>query len=79
MAARIVGVEFPFGHSFGVPGDKGVAEAASDAVVQDIRRAHERAAGELDVFGVPTFFVGERSFWGNDRIPFVERELRPRS
>jgi len=27
---------------------------------------------------VPTFFVGERSFWGNDRLHFVERELRHR-
>jgi 2-hydroxychromene-2-carboxylate isomerase len=28
------------------------------------------------VFGVPTIFVGERSFWGNDRLHFAEAELR---
>jgi hypothetical protein len=43
----------------GVPGDKVVAEAVTDAVVADIRRAHEHAAGQLDVFGVPTFIVGD--------------------
>ena len=31
------------------------------------------------VFGVPTIFVGERSFWGNDRLQFVERELQARA
>lgn len=31
-----------------------------------IDRAHQKGA-----FGVPTFFVGERMFWGNDRLPLV--------
>ncbi len=31
-----------------------------------VARAHARGA-----FGVPTFFVGERMFWGNDRLPLV--------
>jgi hypothetical protein len=43
----------------GVPGDKVVAEVATGAAIQDIRRAHEHAAGQLDVFGVPTFIVGD--------------------
>jgi protein-disulfide isomerase len=43
----------------GVPGEKVVAEAATAAVTDDIRRAHEHAAGQLDVFGVPTFIVGD--------------------
>jgi DSBA-like thioredoxin domain len=43
----------------GLPGDKVVAEAATDAVIADIRRAHEHAVGQLDVFGVPTFIVGD--------------------
>jgi 2-hydroxychromene-2-carboxylate isomerase len=28
------------------------------------------------VFGVPMIFIGERSFWGNDRLEFVEQALR---
>jgi len=54
----------------GVPGDKVVAEVASGAVVQDIRRAHEHAVGQLDIFGVPTFVVG-------DAAVFVRLMSRP--
>lgn len=43
----------------GVPGDKVVAEVATGGVIADIRRAHEHAVNQLDVFGVPTFFVGD--------------------
>jgi 2-hydroxychromene-2-carboxylate isomerase len=34
------------------------------------REAHRRGA-----FGVPTFFVGDRMFWGNDRIALVKHAL----
>jgi hypothetical protein len=54
----------------GLPGDKIVAEVASGAPVQEIRRAHERAVGELEVFGVPTFIV-------DDRAVFVRLMSRP--
>jgi protein-disulfide isomerase len=54
----------------GVPGDKVVAEAATADVIDDIRRAHEHAAGQLDVFGVPTFIV-------DDDAVFVRLMSRP--
>jgi hypothetical protein len=54
----------------GVPGDKVLAEVESGAPVQDIQRAHERAVGELEVFGVPTFIV-------DDRAVFVRLMSRP--
>ena len=54
----------------GVPGEKVVAEVASGEPVQEIRRAHERAVGKLDVFGVPTFIV-------DDRAVFVRLMSRP--
>ena len=54
----------------GVPGDKVLAEVASGEPVQEIRRAHEHAVGELDVFGVPTFIV-------DDRAVFVRLMSRP--
>jgi hypothetical protein len=54
----------------GVAGDKVLAEIASGEPVQEIRRAHERAVGELDVFGVPTFIV-------DDRAVFVRLMSRP--
>ncbi len=36
-----------------------------------LQEAHRRGA-----FGVPTFFVGERLFWGNDRLVLVEHFIR---
>jgi 2-hydroxychromene-2-carboxylate isomerase len=33
------------------------------------------AADRRGVFGVPTFFVGEEMFWGQDRIDFVEEAV----
>ena len=35
------------------------------------RDAHTR-----DAFGVPTFLVGGRMFWGNDRIVLLRHYLR---
>ena len=54
----------------GVPGDKVVAEVGSGAPVQEVRLAHERAVRELEVFGVPTFVLG-------DRAVFVRLMSRP--
>ena len=36
-----------------------------------LQKAHRRGA-----FGVPAFFVGERLFWGNDRLVLVEHFIR---
>jgi 2-hydroxychromene-2-carboxylate isomerase len=47
-----------------------------DQEVKDALRRNTELALARGVFGVPTFFVGERSFWGNDRMDFVERELK---
>jgi len=38
------------------------------------REAHARGA-----FGVPTFFVGEQMFWGNDRIVLLKHVLHKRT
>ena len=37
--------------------------------------ATAREAVERGAFGVPTFFVGDEMFWGNDRIVLLERAL----
>jgi len=54
----------------GLPGDKVVAEIQTSGAVQEIRRVHEQAVNELDVFGVPTFVV-------DDRAVFVRLMNRP--
>jgi 2-hydroxychromene-2-carboxylate isomerase len=48
-----------------------VSRRVDERVSEHAKRAHRRGA-----FGVPTFFVGERMFWGNDRLPLVEDCLR---
>ncbi len=45
----------------GVPGDKVLAEVESGTVDLDMRHAHERAVGDLGVFGVPTFIADGRA------------------
>jgi hypothetical protein len=54
----------------GVPGDTVVDEAGADHVVKELRRAHEESVAKWEVFGVPTFVVG-------DRAVFVRLMSRP--
>ena len=59
----------------GLDGARLVARSADEEVKEGL---HKNTALALDrgVFGVPMMFVGERSFWGNDRLEFVEAALR---
>lgn len=50
----------------------------SRAVKDSLRAATEEAAG-LGVTGVPTVAVGDRLFWGDDRLEDAARELRSRA
>jgi 2-hydroxychromene-2-carboxylate isomerase len=43
--------------------------------IGDELRSLTEAADERGVFGVPTFFVEDEMFWGQDRIDFVEEAL----
>ena len=51
-------------------GDAEFAEAQSDALAKRLAADTEAAIGR-GVFGVPTLFVGDRMFWGNDRFELV--------
>lgn len=46
-------------------------EEVKNAVKASTDGAHARG-----VFGAPAFFVGDKMFWGNDRLPFVEKALK---
>jgi 2-hydroxychromene-2-carboxylate isomerase len=59
----------------GLDGNAVLARTEDEATLDALRRNTELALAR-GVFGVPTIFVGERSFWGNDRLEFVERELK---
>ncbi len=48
--------------------DDPATAAMHEAALQE---AHRRGA-----FGVPTFFVGEQMFWGNDRLALVEHFIK---
>jgi 2-hydroxychromene-2-carboxylate isomerase len=58
----------------GFEGEKLLARSA-DADVKEQLHRNTSLALDRGVFGVPTMFVGERSFWGNDRLQFVEAAL----
>ena len=61
--------------SVGLDGKALVAQTEQQELKDELRRITDLAL-KRGVFGVPTIFVGERSFWGNDRLEFVERELK---
>jgi 2-hydroxychromene-2-carboxylate isomerase len=46
-----------------------------DQDVKDRLKATTDEAVKRGVFGAPTFFVGDMMFFGNDRLPFVEKAL----
>lgn len=60
----------------GLDGGEALEQARSEALAQRLD-ADTRAAIERGVFGVPTLFVGERMFFGNDRFElarhFIEK------
>jgi 2-hydroxychromene-2-carboxylate isomerase len=51
----------------GLEADAALARAQSDELVERLA-AETQAAIERGVFGVPTVFVGDEMFWGNDRF-----------
>lgn len=55
---------------------KELLTAIEDQSVKDELRTNTEEAVSRGVFGAPTFFVGERMFFGQDRLDFVEEELR---
>lgn len=46
-----------------------------DAAVKERLKAVTHDAVGRGVFGAPTFFVGDRMFWGQDRLDFVKEAL----
>jgi 2-hydroxychromene-2-carboxylate isomerase len=59
----------------GLEAEKSLARSES-AEIKDRLRQNTDQAIERGAFGAPTFFIGDDMFWGNDRLPFVERALR---
>jgi len=58
----------------GLDGDAALARAESPELAGRLER-DTREAIERGVFGVPTIFVGDEMFWGNDRFELVRHYL----
>lgn len=67
-------VALEIGVELGMDREELSAGSASPAVKEDLRANTERAI-ERGAFGVPTFFVGDEIFWGQDRLDFLRREV----
>lgn len=52
-----------------------VMALAEDAQVKDALRENTERAVARGAFGVPTFFVDDQMFWGQDRLDFVRDAL----
>jgi 2-hydroxychromene-2-carboxylate isomerase len=52
-----------------------LALAAQPEVKEQLKAVTQEAVGR-GVFGAPAFFVGGHLFWGQDRLDFVNEELR---
>jgi 2-hydroxychromene-2-carboxylate isomerase len=60
--------------SVGLEPEKALARMDNQEIKDALRRNTDEAVAR-GAFGAPTFFVGERMFFGNDRLMFVERAL----
>ena len=59
----------------GLSGENIIAAINDPIVLKEVDTEAE-AAAKRGVFGVPTFFVGDNMYWGNDRLMFVEAALK---
>ena len=55
------------------------AEAIKSRAVDERVTSSGRCAFDRGAFGVPTFFVGDRMYWGNDRLVLLEHYLAHQS
>ncbi len=51
------------------------AEAIGQQEIKDKLRENTEEAVKRGAFGAPTMFVGDKMFWGQDRLDFVEEAL----
>lgn len=56
-----------------------VLSLAEDEAVKTKLKTDTQDAVARGVFGLPTFFVGQDMYWGQDRLLFVEQALAPKS
>lgn len=65
----------PIAQSMGVDPGEFERLSTSDEIGNELAESTNQGM-RRDVFGVPMIIVGDESFWGKDRMDFVEDELR---
>lgn len=53
-----------------------IPDGIAEQSIKDQLKANTDEAIARGAFGAPTFFVGDKMFWGNDRFDFIREELR---
>lgn len=61
--------------SVGLDGRKILARI-EEQDIKDKLKDNTQTAVDKGAFGTPTFFVDEKMYWGNDRLPLLERYLK---
>ena len=56
-------------------GQEALVAALEDPATAAALQATTQEALQRGAFGVPTFFVGERMYWGNDRLVLLQHHL----
>ena len=54
----------------------GLRASIQDPAIKQRLAQNNESAISRQVFGAPTFFVGDEQFWGHDRMPQLERRLQ---
>jgi len=52
-----------------------IARTSETSEVKDLLRRNTDGAVARGMFGAPAFFVGDRMYWGNDRLDWVEEAI----
>ena len=55
---------------------KKIKDIYYDSKVDYVLQNNTSDAFKNDIFGVPTFFYNNQIFWGQDRIFFLEKEIK---
>ena len=62
-------------HSIGLDGAK-LLQMTQDPEIKEALKGNSGEAVNRGAFGAPTFFVGKKMFWGNDRLTLLEAYLK---
>ncbi len=56
--------------------DKKLSQMVQEGEIKDALKENTAEAVRRGAFGAPTFFVGDKMFWGNDRLVLLENFLK---